>query len=167
MGRLQSADTTTPEGPRRAAWQPRDGRGMMGPVPQPAAVSPSDRPVERPSDALPSAVTLLPPPAPTITAATDLGGVAVLKHGNLYLLSDAFGDIHPDSRGLGLYDLDTRVLSCAVLRVNGVRPTVLRGHVGNGAGRQCADAALPASHGFGLGRCHRRRDQQSRGLRRL
>ena len=71
----------------------------------------------------------LPPPHPTIVAATDLGGVAVLKHGNLYLLSDAFGDIHPDSRGLGLYDLDTRVLSCAVLRVNGVRPTLLRGQV--------------------------------------
>ena len=50
----------------------------------------------------------------------------MLKHGNLFLLSDPFGDIHPDSRGLGLYDLDTRVLSCAVLRINGVRPTLLR-----------------------------------------
>src|SRR5262249_14625407 len=68
----------------------------------------------------------LPPPHPAIVAATDLGGVGVLKHGNLFLLSDAFGDIHPDSRGLGLYDLDTRVLSCAVLRINGVRPTLLR-----------------------------------------
>ena len=68
----------------------------------------------------------LPPPHPLIIPATDLGGVAVLKHGNLYLLSDAFGDIHPDSRGLGLYDLDTRVLSCAILRINGVRPTLLR-----------------------------------------
>ena len=58
--------------------------------------------------------------------ATDLGGVGVLKHGNLYLLTDPFGDIHPDSRGLGLYDGDTRVLSCAVLRINGVRPTLLR-----------------------------------------
>ena len=27
--------------------------------------------------------------------------VQVLKHGNLYLLTDPFGDIHPDSRGLG------------------------------------------------------------------
>jgi glycogen debranching enzyme len=61
-----------------------------------------------------------------IVPATDLGGVGVLKHGNLYLLSDPFGDVHPDSRGLGLYDLDTRVLSCAVLRINGVRPTLLR-----------------------------------------
>src|SRR3954468_3127780 len=68
----------------------------------------------------------LPPPHPAIVAATDLGGVGVLKHGNLFLLSDPFGDIHPDSRGLGLYDLDTRVLSCAVLRINGVRPTLLR-----------------------------------------
>ncbi|HET9850946.1 MAG TPA: glycogen debranching N-terminal domain-containing protein [Candidatus Limnocylindrales bacterium] len=73
-----------------------------------------------------SAPAQLPPPSPVIVAATDLGGVGVLKHGNLYLLSDPFGDIHPDSRGLGLYDLDTRVLSCAVLRINGVRPTLLR-----------------------------------------
>jgi glycogen debranching enzyme len=69
----------------------------------------------------------LPPPQPAIVPATDLGGVGVLKHGNLYLLCDPFGDIHPDSRGLGLYELDTRVLSCAVLRLNGVRPTLLRG----------------------------------------
>src|SRR5262245_30718432 len=68
----------------------------------------------------------LPPPHPAIVPATDLGGVGVLKHGNLFLLSDQFGDIHPDSRGLGLYDLDTRVLSCATLRINGVRPTLLR-----------------------------------------
>src|SRR5690242_18055926 len=74
----------------------------------------------------PSATRELPPPNPTIVPATDLGGVGVLKHGNLYLLTDPFGDIHPDSRGLGLYDLDTRVLSCAVLRINGVRPTLLR-----------------------------------------
>jgi glycogen debranching enzyme len=68
----------------------------------------------------------LPPPNAAIVPATDLGGVGVLKHGNLFLLTDPFGDIHPDSRGLGLYDLDTRVLSCAVLRINGVRPTLLR-----------------------------------------
>src|SRR3954454_25098195 len=73
-----------------------------------------------------STPTELPPPRPAIVPATDLGGVGVLKHGNLFLLSDAFGDVHPDSRGLGLYDLDTRVLSCAVLRINGVRPTLLR-----------------------------------------
>jgi glycogen debranching enzyme len=70
--------------------------------------------------------TTLPPPRGVVVPATDLGGVGVLKHGNLYLLSDPFGDVHPDSRGLGLYDLDTRVLSCAVLRINGVRPTLLR-----------------------------------------
>ncbi|MBI2777771.1 MAG: amylo-alpha-1,6-glucosidase [Chloroflexi bacterium] len=74
-------------------------------------------------------VRWLPAPAPTIHPATDLGGVAVLKHGNLYLLTDTFGDIHPDGRGLGLYDLDTRLLSCAVLRMNGVRPTLLRSQV--------------------------------------
>jgi len=51
--------------------------------------------------------------------ATDLGGVEVLKRGNLYLVADASGDIRPDPRGLGLYDLDTRVLSCSILRVDG------------------------------------------------
>jgi glycogen debranching enzyme len=74
-------------------------------------------------------VRWLPAPTPVIHPATDLGGVAVLKHGNLYLLTDTFGDIHPDGRGLGLYDLDTRVLSCAVLRLNGTRPTLLRSQV--------------------------------------
>ena len=81
--------------------------------------------VDRADSAAPTPFQL-PPPRPAIVPATDLGGVGVLKHGNLFLLSDPFGDIHPDSRGLGLYDLDTRVLSCAVLRINGVRPTLLR-----------------------------------------
>ena len=89
------------------------------------AIQPADR--ADASSAAPASTRLLPAPHPTIVPATDLGGVGVLKHGNLYLLSDAFGDIHPDSRGLGLYDLDTRVLSCAILRINGVRPTLLRG----------------------------------------
>jgi hypothetical protein len=30
----------------------------------------------------------IPPPRPTILAATDLGSVEVAKHGNLYLLTD-------------------------------------------------------------------------------
>ena len=37
-----------------------------------------------------------------IEKATDLGNVQVLKHANLYLLTDQFGDIHADGRGLGL-----------------------------------------------------------------
>ncbi len=65
-----------------------------------------------------------------IVRATDLGSVQVLKHGNLFLLTDPFGDIHPDSRGLGLYDGDTRILSCSILRVNGERPVLLQGSVG-------------------------------------
>ncbi len=62
-----------------------------------------------------------------VVHATDLGGVGTLKHGDLYLLTDPFGDIHPDARGLGLYAGDTRILSCAVLHVDGVRPALLRG----------------------------------------
>ena len=61
--------------------------------------------------------------------ATDLGGVAVLKQGDLYLLTDPFGDVHLDSRGLGLYHSDTRILACSVIHVDGARPTLLRGDV--------------------------------------
>jgi glycogen debranching enzyme len=65
-----------------------------------------------------------------IEKATDLGSVQVLKHGNVFLLTDQFGDIHSDSRGLGLYRNDTRLLSCSVLRVGGARPVVLQGSTG-------------------------------------
>jgi glycogen debranching enzyme len=65
-------------------------------------------------------------PPPAVVRATDLTGVHVLKHDNLFLLSDAYGDIHVDGRGLGLYEGDTRVLSTYDLRLNGIRPVVLR-----------------------------------------
>ena len=65
-----------------------------------------------------------------IARATDLGSVQVLKHGNLFLLTDAFGDIHNDSRGLGLYRGDTRLLSCSILRVGGSRAVLLQTSVG-------------------------------------
>ncbi len=61
-----------------------------------------------------------------IRRATDLTGVHVLKHENLFMLSSAHGDIRPDGRGLGLYDSDTRVLSTYDLLLNGVHPVVLR-----------------------------------------
>jgi glycogen debranching enzyme len=57
--------------------------------------------------------------------ATDLGSAQVLKHLDMFLVSDAFGDIHLDSRGMGLYDGDTRILSYSVLRIAGERPVVL------------------------------------------
>lgn len=75
-------------------------------------------------------VRFLPARDRPIVRATDLGSVQVLKHGDRYLLTDAFGDIHPDSRGLGLYEGDTRVLSCAVLRVDGERPVLLQTSAG-------------------------------------
>jgi glycogen debranching enzyme len=65
-----------------------------------------------------------------IEKATDLGNVQVLKHENLFLLTDQFGDIHADSRGLGLYLSDTRILSTLVLRIGGVRPVLLQGSMG-------------------------------------
>nr|MBA3627687.1 hypothetical protein [Chloroflexota bacterium] len=51
------------------------------------------------------------PGTAAVARATDLTGVLVLKHDSLFLLTDSFGDVHPDSRGLGLYAGDTRVLS--------------------------------------------------------
>jgi len=60
-----------------------------------------------------------------IVKATDLGSAQVLKHLDMFLVSDAFGDIHLDSRGMGLYDGDTRILSHSVLRIAGERPVVL------------------------------------------
>ena len=65
-----------------------------------------------------------------IVQATDLGSVQVLKHENLILLTDPFGDVHSDSRGLGLYLGDTRVLSRAVVRIGGARPVLLQGSMG-------------------------------------
>jgi glycogen debranching enzyme len=77
-----------------------------------------------------SPVRYIEPHGRPIERATDLGGVGVLKHDRLVLLTDATGDIHQDARGLGLYLADTRVLSAWSLRVNGARPTVLRSDTG-------------------------------------
>ena len=77
-----------------------------------------------------AAVRFMEPRVRPIARATDLGSVQVLKHGNVYLLTDQFGDIHPDSRGLGLYRTDTRLLSCSVLHVGGERPVLLQGSMG-------------------------------------
>ncbi len=74
----------------------------------------------------PAAARWIQPAAPEIVAATDLGSVLTLKHGTLFLLTDQFGDIRSDSRGLGLYRADTRVLSCATVRVNGARLSLLQ-----------------------------------------
>ncbi|HEV8403250.1 MAG TPA: glycogen debranching N-terminal domain-containing protein [Candidatus Limnocylindrales bacterium] len=76
----------------------------------------------------------IPAPAATIVPATDLGNVEVAKSANLYLLTDQRGDIRIDGRGLGLYDLDTRILSTSILRLNGSPLTLLRGpHQSDGA----------------------------------
>ncbi len=97
-----------------------------------------------------------------IVRATDLGGVQVLKHGDLYLLSDAFGDIRPDSRGLGLYAGDTRIVSCLALKVNGARPVLLRtGSAGNYRGTiQMTNADMA------MGQQDRKHDPASVGLAR-
>ncbi|MEO5964966.1 MAG: glycogen debranching N-terminal domain-containing protein, partial [Candidatus Limnocylindrales bacterium] len=78
----------------------------------------------------PEATRFLEPVVRPIVNATDLGSVQVLKQSNLFLLTDPFGDVHPDTRGLGLYEGDTRRLSCSILRVNGTRPVLLKASAG-------------------------------------
>lgn len=71
------------------------------------------------------------PPAPRhIIKATDLGATAVLRMGALTLVADPFGDLRPDSRGLGLYLGDTRVLSTLAVLIDGRRPTLLEPDLG-------------------------------------
>ena len=108
----------------------------------------------------------IPAPATTIVAATDLGNVEVAKHGNLYLLTDPRGDVRIDGRGLGLYELDTRVLSTSTLRLNGVPLTLLRGpYLRDGAGHDPADQpGAPAQPG-GQARRRRRASAQSGAVR--
>lgn len=62
----------------------------------------------------------------SIRRATDLTSVLVLKHDQLFMLSDAFGDIRQDHRGLGLYQGDTRMLSLFEMQLNGSRAVILR-----------------------------------------
>jgi glycogen debranching enzyme len=99
--------------------------------------------VARLVEPLPSAPARTFPPRPRpIVKATDLGSAQVLKHLDLFLVSDAFGDIHPDSRGMGLYDGDTRILSCSALRVADERPVVLHSDPG-GSWRGVVQATNP------------------------
>ena len=81
-------------------------------------------------DVDPAAIRWFDPVTRPIERATDLGSVQVIKHGDLFLMTDPFGDVHVDSRGLGLYDRDTRLLSCSQVRVNGARPVLLQGTAG-------------------------------------
>ncbi len=96
----------------------------------PPTTHPSQRAVRGRTAPTEGGVAFIEPRVFPIEKATDLGSVQVLKHGNLYLLTDPFGDIHPDSRGLGLYLSDTRLLSCCSLRVGGARPVLLQGSMG-------------------------------------
>ena len=72
----------------------------------------------------------LPPTPRHVIKATDLGATAVLRLGALTLVADPFGDVRPDSRGLGLYLGDTRVLSTLTVLVDGRRPTLLEPDLG-------------------------------------
>src|SRR3954452_1297247 len=113
---------------RRSGWRARMETRMAEPAeaPQPKATR-VRRPLETSKQ---GGVAFIEPRVLPIEKATDLGSVQVLKHGNLYLLTDPFGDIRPDSRGLGLYLSDTRLLSCCSLRVSGARPVLLQGSMG-------------------------------------
>ncbi len=78
----------------------------------------------------PAAGRTLPPRPRPIVKAVDLGSTAVLRHGALTLVADPFGDVHPDSRGLGLYLGDTRILSALALLIDAGRPTLLEPDAG-------------------------------------
>ena len=105
----------------RELTQPRRRPPARAPPPIRADRAPS-------TDAGRSAVRFVEPRVVPIEKATDLGSVQVLKHGNLYLLTDPFGDIHPDSRGLG--PLPLRHAAAVVLRrsaIGGARPVAAPG----------------------------------------
>ncbi len=108
--------------PRRGVGDGPDGMTTELPEVRPAAPDPPH--------AGPHEVVFIDAAQPPIVPATDLGSVLTLKHGNLFLLSDQFGDVHPDSRGLGLYRNDTRILSCAAVRINGSRLALLQAPAG-------------------------------------
>ena len=103
---------------------------MAEPAEAPPTTTSPRRPGRRHMAPADGGVAFVEPRVVPIEKATDLGSVQVLKHGNLYLLTDPFGDIRPDSRGLGLYLSDTRLLSCCSLRVGGARPVLLQGSMG-------------------------------------
>jgi glycogen debranching enzyme len=98
------------------------------PAPPPGADGSGHDPASSPAGAV--VTRFIEPVVRPIVKATDLGSVQVLKQGNLYLLTDPFGDVHPDTRGLGLYAGDTRRLSCSILRVGGQRPVLLQASAG-------------------------------------
>ena len=75
--------------------QDRVARESAAPVAPPAATA--DAAGDR------DGIRFFEPRLDPIEKATDLGSVQVLKHGNMFMLTDQFGDIHSDSRGLGLY----------------------------------------------------------------
>src|SRR5512141_2468919 len=110
----------------RSSWRTRRTASAISRRPMMAAKqAPSREPDDRGG-----ATRYLAPVVRPIVKATDLGSVQVLKQANLYLLTDPFGDVHPDSRGLGLYEGDTRRLSCEIVRVNGLRPVLLQASAG-------------------------------------
>jgi glycogen debranching enzyme len=112
--------------------------GQTGSTPRPTSMSTAPAAVGVTGDAASATgdgevvdgVRFFEPRDSRIEKATDLGSVQVLKHGNLFMLTDQFGDIHPDSRGLGIYRDDSRLLSCSALRVGGSRPVALQGSTG-------------------------------------
>ena len=115
----------------------------------------------------PEATRFVEPVVRPIVQATDLGSVQVLKQGNLFLLTDPFGDVHADTRGLGLYEGDTRRLSCSILRIDGMRPVLLQASAGgnyqgtiqltnprldHGTGEEVRPEEALASQKLGIGR---------------
>ena len=113
--RLKTVESARQKENRWAWWMK-----IMTPVAQPL--------VDRADRATPT--LQLPPPHPAIVPATDLGGVGVLKHGNLFLLSV----LHPRCRE------DSGAYGGAIRRgATGLRALLaVRCH-----GRTCRGGAMP------------------------
>ena len=124
-----ATDRSAAAGPNGSAASITPRPTSMSIVP-PSTVAASGRAAIPAKGSVVNGVRFFEPRDGRIEKATDLGSVQVLKHGNLFMLTDQFGDIHADSRGLGLYRDDSRLLSCSVLRVSGVRPVALQGSTG-------------------------------------
>ncbi|TKD00403.1 glycogen debranching N-terminal domain-containing protein [Polyangium fumosum] len=97
------------DGPARGDLAPPVDRAPPAPLPAPQANTPA------------GIVSLDAPPS-----ARDIREATLLKEGDLFLLTDAEGNVPRKNReGYGLYLGDTRFLSSYELAIQGLRPTIL------------------------------------------
>jgi glycogen debranching enzyme len=95
-----------------------------GGAPASADPPPSAATAPRGAEGEPEGVTIIEIDAPL--AAHDIRDAALIKEGDLFLLSDLEGNVPGvNTNGFGLYYQDTRFLSRYELSIQGLRPTIL------------------------------------------